>query len=177
MQGERSEAAAPEHLAAGARIHILVKSVGGFGGHRFHLADLEAHADDGAADVFLAVVRIRSGDDGAVGQQVKAGVKAVFEGLEQTNSVLAGHALLDVVVGADPGDEAGFVLRLRRGVAEDDYETAIGQTNAVMAIAGETPRRVHGLTPCLTLVAAEHDETRAAAAIFAHEAAEFVAIR
>ena len=37
---------------------------------------------------------------------MKAGVEAVFEGLEQADAILAGLALLDVVVGADLGDEA-----------------------------------------------------------------------
>ena len=74
--------------------------------HRIHLAHLEANADDGGADIFFAVVRIRRGHNGAVGEQVKAGVEAVFEGLEQADAILAGLALLDVVVGADLGDEA-----------------------------------------------------------------------
>jgi hypothetical protein len=53
--------------------------------------------------------------------------------------------LLDVVVGADPGDEAAFVFRLWRGVAEDDDHAAIGQRDAVVTISREAPRCVCGL--------------------------------
>jgi hypothetical protein len=74
--------------------------------NRIHLSHLEADADDGTADLFFAIVRIGRGDDGVVGQQMDAWVEAVFEGLQEAHAILAGLALLDVVVSADPGDEA-----------------------------------------------------------------------
>ena len=57
--------------------------------HRIHLAHLESHAHDGAAHLFLSVVYIRRGDDGAVGQKIQAGGEAVFEGLEQADAIPA----------------------------------------------------------------------------------------
>jgi hypothetical protein len=61
--------------------------------HRIHLAHLEAHADDGAADIFLSIVRIRRGDDVFVGEQVKAGEEAFLEVREQADAMLAGGVI------------------------------------------------------------------------------------
>ena len=57
---------------------------------------------------------------------MQSGVEAVFESLEQADAILARVAVLDVVVSADPSDEAAFVFRVRRCVAEDNDEAAIG---------------------------------------------------
>ncbi|NBS33569.1 MAG: hypothetical protein EBS83_12405 [Planctomycetia bacterium] len=107
---------------------------------------------------------------------MQAGIEAVFEGLQQADAILARLAFLDVVVGADPGDEAAFVLRLRRGVAEDNDEPTIGQVNTMVPISGEAPGGIHGLGPCLSLVVAEHDKAGAAAAVLAHETTQFIAV-
>ena len=48
--------------------------------------------------------------------------------------------------------------------------------DAVVTIAGETPRGVDGLAPRFSFVAAEHHEARAGALVLTHDAAEFVAV-
>jgi hypothetical protein len=54
---------------------------------------------------------------------------------------------LEVAVAADPRDETAIVLRLRRGVVEDDDEAAIGHVDAVVSAAGVASGRVTQLRP------------------------------
>ena len=61
-------------------------------------------------------------------------VEAVFEGLQQADAIMAGLVLLDVVIGADPGDET-FVLGVGRGIAEDDDQAIVREAEPMMSVS------------------------------------------
>ena len=63
---------------------------------RRHFAHLDTNADDGRI-LLRREVRIGRRDDRAVGQQMEAGIKAVFERLQPAHSILPRLVLLDVI--------------------------------------------------------------------------------
>ena len=87
--------------------------------NRINFAHLESHAHNRTTHVFLPVVGVGRCYDCPIRQEVDARIKSVLKRLQQTHPALPRLAILDVLVRSHPGNEAAFVLGVRRGVAEE----------------------------------------------------------
>ena len=162
------------------RLDVQLFNAGGNGrgGELVGLGQREAGADYG---VFLRagpVLDVGGGDDRAVREQFETGIAAVAAGVavEQLDAILAGLALLDVLVGADPRDEVALGGTAQRLVTEGNHEATIFRLHTHVAVAGQSCGGIDGRAPRGALVAAEHHQAFPGVGILAQQAGEFSAV-
>ncbi len=96
--------------------------------------------------------------------------------VKQFDAILSGPARLQVVIGADPGDEVSFGRAVEGLVAEADHHASVGSEHAVVPVAGEAPVRVDGRRPGGAFVSAEHHQAASFVGVLAQQAGEFLTV-
>ena len=139
---------------------------------RIDLVHLEAHAHHGVLLLPWAILDVRGGDDGAVGQQLHPRVAAITASIavQELDAVLAGPSLANIVVGAHPGHEMAACWAIGGLVPEGDDQSTVWRIDAHVTVTGESPRRVHRFAPGLRFVPAEHHQAVAFVRILAYQA-------
>ena len=96
--------------------------------------------------------------------------------MQQLDAVLAWASLLQVFVGADPGDEVPAGGAVDSLVAEADDHASVLCENTIVAVAGQSPIRVDGSRPGAALVLAEHHQAPPLVGVLAKKTGKLLAI-
>ena len=165
----------PRRLAFLACLELRLR----LAGERICFLEVEPRADDGLPVLAGLVLDVGGGDDCTVGQQLHARVAAVAAGIavQKLDPILAGPAVADVVIGADPGHEVVMGRTVECLVAEGDHQPSVGRVHAHVPVACQAPGRVLRLAPGLAFVRAEHHQAASLVRVLPHQAAKFLAVR
>lgn len=115
---------------------------------------VEAEAED--VGLFArGPMAVGEGDDGAIGQDLHAWVGAIeaVVVVGEPDPVLAGPAVADVLVAADPGDPIALGGGRPGDIAEGDEEATISEVAGDVSIAGEAFGEFDGGRPGAAFIA------------------------
>ena len=117
-------------------------------GAAVEFAQLEAEGDN-VGRLAGGPVSVGGEDEGIVGEAFNAGVGAIGAVviLHEADAVLAGAAIDEILIAADPGDPIAAGGALVAHVAEGDQEAAIAGVLGLMTVAGEDGGQGARLSP------------------------------